>query len=136
MTIKNITCAIAALGILASAGQAHAASGLCKLTGNYTDDYNSVTTIKNKSGTILNTQICATPYSFKITNETKTGFTATGKNKTKSCGTFSVMPTFMGSCSVFGGTVTIHGIQLSDVFTKSAPAIRTQPTTELTRGMR
>jgi hypothetical protein len=138
MKIKNAMCAIAALGVVALCGQAHAASGLCKLTGNYTDDYGSVTAIKGKKGTILNTSICATAYTFKITDETKTGFTATGKNKTKSCGTFSVMPSFEGSCSVFGGTVTIHGIQLSDTFTKenAESVARAAPPADLTKGMR
>ena len=138
MKIQTTLCAIAALGAVALSGHAQAASGLCKLTGNYTDDYGSVTAIKGKKGTILNTSICATAYTFKITDETKTGFTATGKNPTKSCGTFSVMPTFMGSCDVFGGTVTIHGIQLSDTFTKKTQAsiAHNAPTGDLTKGMR
>jgi hypothetical protein len=137
MKIKNAMCAVAALGVVALCGQAQAGSGLCKLTGGYTDDYGSVTSIKGKAGSILNTSICATAYTFKITDETKTGFTATGKNSNKSCGTFSVMPTFMGSCSVFGGTVTIHGIQLSDTFTKKAAAsvARAAPASGLTKGM-
>jgi len=106
-----------ALSLLFVTGHAHAAK-LCKLTGNYSDDYGSTTSIKGKSGTILNTVICATEYTFKITDLTQTGFTATGKNKTKSCGTFSAGLTFMGSCSVFGGSVVIDGEKLSDTFTR------------------
>ena len=137
MNIKSIAFAMAALGAVVLYGQAQAASKLCKLTGSYSDDYNSVTSIKGKKGSILNTAICTTAYTFKITDETQTGFTVTGKNANKSCGTFSVMPTFMGSCSVFGGTVTIHGIQLSDTFTKKTEAStgRTAPAGDLTKGM-
>jgi hypothetical protein len=138
MIIKSMMCLMASLGVLALCDHAQAASKLCKLTGTYSDDYSSVTSISGKKGTILNTAICATAYTFKITNETQTGFTATGTNKTKSCGTFSVTPTFMGSCAVFGGTVTIHGFQLSDTFTKTSAASTNRPeaANDLTSGMR
>jgi hypothetical protein len=137
MNIKNAAYFMATLGVLVLCDQAQAASKLCKLTGKYSDDYSSVTSIKGKKGTILNSAICATAYNFKITNETQTGFTATGTNPTKSCGTFSVSPTFMGSCAVFGGTVTIHGFQLSDTFTKinAASTSHNAPASDLTKGI-
>lgn len=121
---------LSALGIaiLASTtcdGAAYAAK-LCKLTGTYTDEYGIATAnIKGKKGQLVAPDFCATPYNFKITNETLTGFTVTGSNKTKSCGTFSTNATFMGSCDVFGGTVTINGQHYADVFTKqsAAPAV-------------
>ena len=137
MNMKNAACAMAALGVFVLCGPAQAATKLCKLTGNYSDDYGSVTSIKGKKGSILNTAICATAYTFKITDETATGFTVSGKNSNKSCGTFTAMPMFEGSCSVFGGTVTIHGIPLSDTFTKEAGASagHAAPSSDLTRGM-
>ena len=123
MKIVLTTATIAAV-MFGVYNQAYA-KGLCKLTGTYLDEYGVATAvIKNRSGTLSAPPICATPYTFKITNLTKTGFTVTGKNKTKSCGTFSATPTFMGSCSVFGGMVDIGGQMLSDVFTKQAAAAR------------
>ena len=107
---------ILALALVFVAGQAHAAK-LCKLTGSYSDDYGSTTSIKGKKGSILNTVICATAYTFKISDLTQTGFNVAGKNKTKSCGTFSAGLTFQGSCSVFGGSVKIDGQTISDTFT-------------------
>jgi hypothetical protein len=128
--------AILAVALVFVAGQAHAAK-LCKLTGSYSDDYGSTTSIKGKKGSILNTIICATAYTFKVSDLTKTGFTVTGKNKTKSCGTFSAGLTFMGSCSVFGGTVTIDGQNISDTFTKINAAKHTQPAdSALTDGLK
>ncbi len=129
---------VVALTSAIAAGQAHASSGgLCKLTGNYSDDYGSTTSIKGKKGTILNAAICATAYTFKISGETNTGFNVMGKNKTKSCGMFSASLTFMGSCSVFGGTVTINGQQISDTFTKTSPAAQNHSApSELTLGLR
>ncbi len=117
-----------------AAGQAHAA-GLCKLTGSYSDDYGSTTMIKGKNGSILNTLVCATPYTFKISNETKTGFTVMGKNKVKSCGTFTAQLTFMGSCSVFGGSVVVGGYTLSDTFTKIPGADRPATPSDLLDGL-
>ncbi len=117
------TASYAALTFALVCGQANASSGgLCKLTGNYSDDYGSTTSIKGKKGSIYNSLICSTAYTFTISDETKTGFNVKGKNKTKSCGTFSATLTFMGSCSVFGGTVTIGGQQTSDTFTKENKA--------------
>jgi hypothetical protein len=134
--ILTTACAAAlTLGVL---GQAQAAK-LCKLTGTYTDEYGVATaTIKNKSGVLTAPPVCATPYTFKITDLTQTGFVVTGKNKTKSCGTFSATLMFEGSCSVFGGTVDIGGQMLSDVFTKQAEAARrwVAPDAGLTRGFK
>ena len=120
---------MAVIAGVASVGAAsHAqASPLCKLTGSYSDNFGSTTKIVGKKGTILNSAICATAYNFKITAETVTGFTVTGKNPTKSCGTFSAQPTFMGSCSVFGGSVTIHGATISDTFTKIPGSVHAAP---------
>lgn len=101
-------------------GQAQA-SKLCNLTGTYTEQYKVATAvIKGKKGVLTATTFCATPYTFKITNLTQTGFTVTGKDKVKSCGTFTANLTFEGSCSVFGGTVVVNGQQFSDTFTKQS----------------
>ena len=127
-------CAAAALTTGLVAGQAHAA-GLCKLTGSYSDNYGSTTSIKGKKGSILNTFVCATAYTFKVSNETQTGFTVMGKNPTKSCGTFTAGLTFQGSCSVFSGTVTINGQQLSDTFTKIQNAARPASPSDLLDGL-
>jgi len=127
---------LAAVTLLLAAGPANAAH-LCKLTGNYSDDYGSTTSITGKKGSILNTLICSTAYTFKISGETQTGFNVAGKNKTKSCGTFSGSLTFMGSCDVFGGSVVIDGTKYSDTFTKEGALAHRQPSipTDLTRGM-
>jgi hypothetical protein len=118
MTSLIRAASAAALSLGLAAGQAQA-KGLCKLTGSYSDDYGSTTSIKGKSGTIKNSLVCATAYTFKVSDETATGFTVTGKNKTKSCGTFSANLTFgADTCTTFSGTVTIDGGQLSDTFTK------------------
>jgi hypothetical protein len=136
MKISIRHASLAALTLLLVTGQANAAR-LCKLTGSYSDDYGSTTSITGKKGSILNTLICATAYTFKISGETQTGFNVAGKNKTKSCGTFSASLTFEGSCDVFGGTVTINGEPLSDTFTKEgAPAHRQKAVpTNLTKGL-
>jgi hypothetical protein len=128
---------LVALTLMLAGGQVHAA-GLCKLTGNYSDDYGSTTSIKGTQGSILNTLFCATAYSFKISDETRTGFNVMGRNKTKSCGTFSASLTFIGSCSAFGGSVDINGQKLSDSFTKEGHAAHIRPATasELTNGIR
>ena len=131
--VLRIASAAAIIAGLA-AGQSHAA-GLCKLTGSYSDKYGSTTSIKGKNGTILNTLVCATAYTFKISNETKTGFMVMGKNPTKSCGTFSAALTFQGSCSVFSGTVNIDGNQLSDTFTKIQNAQRPATPSDLLDGL-
>lgn len=128
--------AIIALALVFVAGQAHA-SGLCKLTGSYSDDYGSTTSIKGKKGSIQNAAICATAYTFKISDLTKTGFNVKGKNATKSCGTFKASLTFMGGCSVFGGSVKIDGQTISDTFTKIGEAKHTQPAASaLTDGLK
>jgi hypothetical protein len=135
LILTATTVAALTLGIY---GQAQA-SKLCKLTGTYTDEYGVATAmIKKLRGTLSAPPVCATPYSFGITDLTKTGFTVTGKNKTKSCGKFSAGLTFMGSCSVFGGTVNIGGQQLSDVFTKQPDAARhsAAPDMGLTKGFK
>jgi hypothetical protein len=125
-----------ALALVFAAGQAHAAK-LCKLTGNYSDDYGSTTSIKGKKGSILNTAICATAYTFKISDLTQTGFTVKGKNPTKSCGKFEAGLTFQGSCSVFGGSVKIDGQTISDTFTKIGEAKHNQPAASaLTDGLK
>ena len=124
--------ATVALGLVGT--QAHAA-GLCKLTGSYSDDDGSTTSIKGKSGTILNTAVCPTAYTFKISNETKTGFDVAGKNKTKSCGTFTASLTVQGSCSVFSGSVVIDGHTLSDTFTKIQNASHPAPASDLLDGL-
>jgi hypothetical protein len=137
--MKNMmgTASIIVLTLAMAAGQAHASDrGLCKLTGNYSDDYNSTTSIKGKKGSILNAEICPTAYTFTISDETSTGFNVKGKNKTKSCGKFSASLTFMGSCSVFGGTVTINGTPISDTFTKeNTAAVHHQAPAELIEGL-
>ena len=128
--------AMAAFVVTGLASQAHA-SKLCNLTGVFNDEYGvAVATIKGKKGSLSAPPFCATPYTFKITMETVTGFNVTGKNTDKSCGTFTASPTFMGSCSVFGGMVTIKGQTLSDVFTKQAAAHVAPPASSLTKGMR
>ena len=135
-TIATVT-AVTAIAFTALAGHANAA-GLCKLTGTWTDSLGLATaTIKGKHGTLTVPDVCATSYTFTISAETKTGFTVTGKNKTKSCGTFSAMPTFSG-CSEFGGSVTIDGHTISDSFTKQNLARQAPPALEpaLTSGMR
>jgi hypothetical protein len=137
MKIVLAVAGIAAMG-LGGIGQAQAAK-LCKLTGTYTDEYGVATAvIKNRSGTLSAPPVCATPYTFRITGLTQTGFNVAGKNKTKSCGTFTAALTFQGSCSVFGGTVDIGGQKLSDVFTKQAEAARklVAPDAGLTRGFK
>ncbi len=131
--LKSGSAAIVALELVA--GPAHAAK-LCKLTGSYSDDYGSTTSIKGKNGSILNTLVCATPYTFKISGETQTGFTVMGKNKTKSCGTFTAGLTFMGGCTVFGGSVVIGGLTLSDTFTKIPGSERPTPPSDLLDGLK
>jgi hypothetical protein len=59
---------------------------------------------------------------FKIADVTLTGFTAAGRNKTKSCGTFSTNAMFMGSCEVFGATMAINGQQHAEMPTKQSAA--------------
>ena len=115
-----------AMAVVVVTGQAHAA-GLCKLTGSYSDDYGSRTSINGKKGSILNTAVCQTAYNFRISKETATGFTVMGKNPTKSCGTFTAQLTFQGSCSVFSGSVTLDGRTLSDTFTKIQGKARITP---------
>lgn len=129
------SAAALALGLVA--GQAQAA-GLCKLTGSYSDNYGSTTSIKGLHGTISNGVLCSTAYTFKISNETKTGFIVTGHNMTKSCGKFTANLTFMGSCSVFGGTITVDKQPYSDTFTKIAGSTHRQPpaASDLTNGLR
>ena len=135
MKILISSLSVAALALTLVAGPA-SAKGLCKLTGNYSDLYGSTTSIKGRKGSILNTILCATPYTFVISNETTTGFTVTGKNKTKSCGTFTAMPQFEGSCAVFGGTVTVNGNMLTDTFTLITGAKHEAPASSaLTKGM-
>ena len=113
------------------------AAKLCKLTGTYTDEYGIATAIiKGAKGQLVAPEICATPYTFKISDETKTGFNVKGGNKTKSCGTFSASLTFMGSCDVFGGTATVHGMKLSDVFTKQDAAQHSVPDQALSLGLK
>ena len=105
--------------VLATIGNQAQAAKFCNLSGTYTEEYKIATVvIKGKKGKLTAAPFCATPYTFKITNLTQTGFTVTGKDKVKSCGTFTANLMFEGSCSVFGGTVTVNGQQLSDVFTK------------------
>ena len=119
------TAVIAAMAV-STIGAAQAAK-LCRLNGSYDDEYGlAVANIKGMKGQLVAPQICATPYNFKISDETQTGFNVTGGNETKSCGTFTASLTFMGSCDVFGGTATIHGQMISDVFTKQAKT-RTVP---------
>ena len=128
---------LAALSLTLAGGQVQAA-GLCKLTGNYSDDYGSTTSIRGKQGSILNTLFCPTAYIFKISDETRTGFNVMGRNKTKSCGTFSASLTFIGGCSAFGGSVDIDGQKLSDSFTEEGRAARSQRaiSSDLTEDMR
>ena len=131
---------IGSAGVMALAlvtGQAHAA-GLCKLTGSYSDDYGSTTSISGKKGSILNTAVCQTAYTFRISKETATGFSVMGKNPTKSCGTFTAQLTFQGSCSVFSGSVTLDGQTLSDTFTKIKGKTHSQPdmSSDLSTGLR
>jgi hypothetical protein len=135
--MKKNAAAIVAMTTMLGMAQADA-KGLCKLTGVYTDEYGIATaTFKGHGGSLAAPDFCATPYSFKVTDETKTGFTVNGKNKTKSCGTFSASPTFMGSCSVFGGSVTIKGQTYSDTFTKQSPERHAVPPSfDLTSGLR
>ena len=128
--------AIAAIAI-STFGSAAQAAKLCRLTGTYTDEYGLATAnIKGLKGQLVAPQICATPYNFKISDETQTGFNVTGGNKTKSCGTFTASLTFMGSCDVFGGTATIHGMMISDVFTKQTAAKHAAPDAALSRGFK
>ena len=141
MKIIASMAAVTAIAFTGFVGQAHAA-GLCKLTGTWTDSLGVATaTIKGKHGTLAVPLLCATPYKFAITDETKTGFTVSGTNKTKSCGTFAAMPTFTG-CDQFGGSVTINGQTVSDTFTKQTPARHVEPAlnpalnSELTAGIR
>ena len=129
MTIFIRAASAAVLSLSLAAGQAQAAK-LCKLTGSYSDMYDSTTSIKGKKGTIQNGFICATAYTFKVSDETATGFTVTGKNKTKSCGTFTASLTFGATCDTFSGTVAVNGGTLMDTFTKiegSVPAHRAPP---------
>jgi hypothetical protein len=130
------TAAMAAFVITGLASEAHA-SKLCNLTGVFTDEYGLATaTIKGKKGSLVAPPFCNSPYTFRITHETTTGFDVAGKSTDKSCGKFTASPTFMGSCSVFGGTVTIKGQMLSDTFTKQAAAHVAPPASSLTTGMR
>ena len=135
--MKKTTAAIMAMTTMLGMVQANA-KGLCKLTGVYTDEYGVATaTFKGRGGSLAAPDACTTPYSFKVTDETMTGFTVNGKNKTKSCGTFTASPTFMGSCSVFGGSVTIKGQTFNDTFTKQSPQRHvTPPASVLTDGLR
>ena len=131
---------IASAGVMALVlvtGQAQAA-GLCNLTGHYSDDYGSTTSITGKKGTILNTAVCQTAYTFRISKETTKGFDVMGKNPTKSCGTFTAQLTFQGKCSVFSGSVTLDGSTLSDTFTKIKSKTRSEPdmSSDLSDGLR
>ena len=115
--------AVTAAMAIATFGSAAQAAKLCRLTGTYTDEYGIATAnIKGAKGQLVAPDVCATPYNFKITDETQTGFTVTGGNKTKSCGKFTTTATFENSCSVFSVSGTINGQQYSDVFTKQAKA--------------
>ena len=136
---KCLTAAAVISGMLGS-GTALAAKQ-CDIVGTYTDSLGSTIVFKTaKSGTAMNSAICANTYKLTVTKDTSKAIDT--KGKAAGCGklTAKFKPDYP-SCTSATGTVTIAGLgSFPDTITKQGEAIVRSPvradTSSLEKGLR
>ncbi len=110
MANMNYAAIAAAVATVVPANTATAAKK-CDIVGSFTDTLGSTGKFTSeKKGTVTNTEVCADPYSLKVTKLSETVLDISGTTKDKSCGSLTGTFSFVGGCSTAAGTVTIQGL--------------------------